>query len=400
MSDSNDQTDKDPEARAVRTAELTTGFALNDITDDELRELHGQLSDPAHGQAAARTAWQTLETVIDLRAERSVTLQDTVASRIAEDDSRQRGITGRFLRHMGFGRKGLTAVHHVPHAPASVVPWWLLCALVCGSIVGTMWWLTANKSVARVVTVVGRVTVGSTAIGPGDPLDGRPLNAAAEAVITLRWPDGSQAVLSGPGIMIPSREGLSLLSGEVHLQAVGALALGLPDDEVRVAAGAHCTAVVSEGHSCLGAQRGVIESHAGPLSAGLARAAGKTFTWQHLAWTQLPAVLPTAGVTNWQLSIDTTINDEGQVSMAWANGGLTIDAQSFVIQQTGAPLIRTVRPPSLTTVLVTADAGGWTIRLHDEELFRAPQVPPLLTMHSSGKVLVRAEFTSGPPLNP
>lgn len=79
---------------------------------------------------------------------------------------------------------------------------------------------------------------------------------------------------------------------------------------------------------------------------------------------------------------------------------MTIDAQSLVIQQTDLPKIRTVHPPPPATLLVTADAGGWAILLHEKVLLRSVRIPPRCTTHTSGQVRLRAEFTNGPPLTP
>ncbi len=385
-------------ARDTRVSELATGFAIGGLTDDELRELHGELVDPAHGQAAARTAWRTLETVTDLRAERSSALQDTIASRIAESgNAGGSGITARFLRRIGLRRGGLTPVATVDDAPRSPLPWWIAGGLTMGLAAGVTWWLTAVRPVARVVGVVGRVTVAGATLGPGDPLDGRPLSAAAGAVLTLRWTDGSQAVLSGPGTLIPSRDGLALLGGTVQVDAVGALALGLPDGPARAAAGSSFTAEVSDGRSSLGTGRGVLETDAGPLSAGFARAAGTTFVWEQLTWTRLPVALPISGIASWRLTLNAAPLGDGRLTLLWPTGGLTLDAQSVTLQREGTPLVRAVHPPITSQLELAAGPAGWTIRLQEEELLRLARAPASITTAVSGQVQLQAVFTSGPP---
>ena len=388
-------------ARDARISELATGFAINELTDDELRELHGQLVDPTHGQAAARSAWRTLETVTDLRAERSSSLQDTVRSRIEESagSAGGSGITARFLRRIGLRRGALAPVLATGGTPRRRSTWWLGCIIILlGAAATVTWWLTAVRPVARVVAVVGRATVATTTLGPGDPLDGRPLSAAAGAVLTLRWADGSQAVLSGPGTLVPSRDGLALLGGTVQVDAIGPLALGLPDGFARAAAGTRFTAAVTDGRSCLGTAQGVLETDDGPLSAGFARAAGVTFTWEHLTWTRLPGVLPTTGIASWRLALHAAPIGDGRITLTWPTGGLTVDAQSVTLQRDGTPLVRAVHPPGTAQIELAAGPAGFTIRLQDEELLRLATAPTSVATTTTGQVPLAAVFTSGPLL--
>lgn len=385
--------------REARISELATGFALNELTDDELRELHRALVDPTHGQAVARTAWRTLQTVTDLRAERSSVMQDMIRSRIADEAGKNSGITGRFLRHLGLRRPGLPPV--AASAPLAARRWaWLLggalalLLLITLAVIG--WQLTVTPPVARVVSVVGRVTVGATTLGPSDPLDGRPISAASGAALILRWTDGSQAELIGPGTLIPARGGLALLGGVVHVTAASTVAVGLPDGQARAATGTVFSAEVRDGHSSLGCQKGVLDADGGPLSAGFARSAGLTYPWITADWSRLPTLLPIAGLGAWHLRLEAAPLGDGRVLFTWDDGSLSCDAQSVKIQQHGTPVVRAVHPPVAALIDMHADPSGWSIRLNDEEVLRLPNLPTGISTMTTGQVRLKARFSSGP----
>ena len=384
----------DPE---TRIAELATGFALGDLSEDELRELHGRLADPQAGLAAARTAWRTLETVTDLRAERSTALQDTVRSRVA--GSAGGGVAARFLRRFGL-RRGLAPVADAGGVdlPAGPHPaWWVAgAALLLAAALAGGWWLGHQPPVARVVAVVGRATVAGAPLGPGDPLDGSPLSLAAGATLTLRWDDGNRAVLHGPGTLSPLPRGCALLGGALWVDAVAPLAIGLPDGQAHAAAGTRFAAEVGDGRSCLATRGGSLDTGDGPLGPGLARAAGVTFPWTRVTLSALPATVPAAPVPRWHLTLRATPVGDSRLTLAWTGGGLAIDADGVTLLRADAGAIRTVHPPADSAVELDATPGGWTVRLLDEDLLRAPVAPTALTTRVSGQVGIQAVLTCGP----
>ena len=96
-------------AEHERLEELATGFALGDLNQAELTELHEQLQGdkPAARQAAA-TCWSALETTVDLRAAMDHSLPDTVVHRIANPNPHS-FISSVFGR-LGFSRPRLKPI--------------------------------------------------------------------------------------------------------------------------------------------------------------------------------------------------------------------------------------------------------------------------------------------------
>ena len=78
--------------RDQRTMELATGFALGELDDAELEEFYELLREPGDlGVAAGQLAWETLGTMVDLRAQMGSSFQDTIYLKLAEgskDDAR------------------------------------------------------------------------------------------------------------------------------------------------------------------------------------------------------------------------------------------------------------------------------------------------------------------------
>ena len=210
--------------REARINELVTGFALNELDDDELRELHGYLADATSGRDAARSAWRTLQTVTDLRAERSTAMQDTVRQRIADGSVHDgthtskpaASITARFMRRLGLGRAGLAPIAGptVTITPRPTAWRWytaLALALVLG--LGAFTLRQRPTPLAVIEKVSGRVAIAGNAMGPGDSLDSQPVSVADGARVAMCWPDGTRLELVGPGTVIPQMDGAAMLGG-------------------------------------------------------------------------------------------------------------------------------------------------------------------------------------------
>ena len=382
---------EDPQARV---ADLATGFALNELTDDELRELHRHLVSSDTGREAARTAWRTLETVTDLRAERSSALQDTVRSRI-DGAGRGTGVTGRFLRRLGLRRGGLAPVADDRH---STLPRWpvAIAALLLPTLAIAGWWWLRSDPVARVEAVVGRATVAGAGLGPGDALDARPTAVAADAVLTLRWRNGSRLELVGPGTLTPQPAGVALMGGILRGTAGSRMTIGLPDGTAEVDAGSDLAIEVVDGRSAIGVTAGRVRIAGTTVGPGTAWADGIPTPWIAQALDALPARLPLDGARRWHLAFTASPVDDGRLLLTWDEGSLRIDRNGIAALRPDGGTVRAVRPPGSAEIVIEAGPGGWTISLLGETLLHGPRAPGRISVSTDGKVPVVGRYRSGP----
>ena len=388
--------------RDARIAELATGFALHELTDAELHEFLGYLTDPVHGRAAARSAWSTLHTVTDLRAEQSHALQDSVRSRIAA--SQASGVTGRLMLRLGLRRGGLKPiagpeVFSVPPSPGR----WLLVASVVLMGAGLSAWHLLHRPVtfAHIDAVVGRAVIAGQAIGPGELLDGQPVSVTDGARATLRWPDGTLLSLTGPGTVIPQSSGAAVLGGQAVVTAEGDWAVGMPDGRARARAGARLMIEVEAGRSCLGVFTGpVVDGAEQPLANRTCRIGSVDIPWHATVWTQIPELLPLPAAARWNLAFTTTADATGSLTLRWADGALITSPEGVVLLRADGTTVRTVHPPADRRIELEAKPWGFTISLHDEILLQAAVAPTSLRCQTSGQVALKAVFRSGPPLLP
>lgn len=382
---------EDPQARV---ADLATGFALNELTDDELRELHRHLVASDTGREAARTAWRTLETVTDLRAERSSTLQDTVRSRI-DETSRATGVTGRFLRRLGLRRGSLAPVMDGDRPP---VPRWPLAVaallLPASAIAG--WWLLRADPVARVESVVGRATIAGASLGPGDALDSRPAAVAADSVLALRWRDGSRLALIGPGTLTPQPTGVALMGGILHGTAAARLTIGLPDGTAEVDAGSRLAIEVVDGHSAIGVETGRVRIGGTEIGPGATWADGASGPWLEQTLDAVPARLPVDGARRWRMAFTAAPVEDGRLLLTWDDGSLRIDRNGIAVLRPDGGMVRAVRPPGTAEVVIDATPASWTITLLGETLLTGQRPPARISAGVDGKVPVTVRYRNGP----
>ena len=346
------------------------------------------------GREAARTAWRTLETVTDLRAERSSALQDTVRSRI-DSAGRTSGVTGRFLRRFGLRRGGLAPVADGGRA---TLPRWplALAALLVPAVGIAGWWFLRSEPVARVESVIGRATIAGAGLGPGDALDARPAAVAAGSVLTLRWRDGSRLELVGPGTLTPQPTGVALMGGILRGTAAARLTIGLPDGTAEVDAGSRLAIEVLDGRSAIGVEAGRVRIASAEIGPGTAWADGTSGPWIERALDALPTRLPLDGARRWRLAFTAAPVDDGRLALTWDDGSLRIDRNGIAVLRPDGGMIRAVRPPGTAEVVIDANPATWTISLLGETLFSGPHPPARIATGIDGKVPVAARYRSGP----
>ncbi len=411
--------------REARINELVTGFALNELADDELRELHGYLADANSGRDAARSAWRTLQTVTDLRAERSTAMQDTVRQRIA-DGSTQDGhltggpaasITARFMRRLGLGRAGLAplAGPTVTITPRPTAWRWLtagVLALVLG--LGVFALRPRPMPLAVIEKVSGRVAIAGNAMGPGDALDSQPVSVADGARVAMRWPDGTRLELVGPGTVIPQIEGAAMLGGmaTITVSETGkGWALGLPDARARASAGAAMVVEVGGGRSCLAVVIGHVvdgADHVIPERTCRIGAVDIPCTTSELPAfpagpgaplsAQQSANLPLPAAPRWNLNLTVLPANQGNVMLTWASGSITVNSAGVSLSRADGGEIRTLHPPVGWHLELDATPWSFVISLQGDVLLSDPSVPTVMQNLSTGATAISATFRSGPPL--
>jgi hypothetical protein len=101
--------------RHQRIMELATGFALGELSDDELKEFYEALREPGDpGLDAGRVAWETLGTMVDLRAQTGSAFQDTLYLRLAEGGKTDANFAGKVRGRLGHSRPRLQPVTTPP----------------------------------------------------------------------------------------------------------------------------------------------------------------------------------------------------------------------------------------------------------------------------------------------
>ena len=381
-----------------RVADLATGFALNELTDDELRELHRHLLAPDSGREAARTAWRTLDTITDLRAERSTLLQDTVTSRIAETAGSSAGsVTGRFLRRLGLRRGGLEPVATTSDTSFARNRWTLISAglLVVGVAVGS-WLMLQPATVAVVETVRGRVTAGRLGLGPHTAVEATPVMLAVESALGLRWPQGTTVQLAGPATLVPQANGLALPHGHAEVATSTPFVIGLPDGSLSITADSRVVVETSDGHSAIGILAGRARIDQQELSEGQAWAGGKSSPWSTTVLSRMPARWDPPTLAVWHLWLQTDSGAAGEITLAWSDAQVRILRTGIQVTHLGGGGLRTVRPPAPAELHLAVSTNGWQLILAGETLLRGEGSPGIMTTEIIAGAKLSARLQVGP----
>ena len=231
-------TEPTPSPLDARISELATGFALGDLTENELRELYDLLrNDDGSGAHAARIAWETLGTVTDIRSQVSSSFQDTLAHRLSHETSRSGGFTARLLGRLGFRAPTLHPVE-APPAPVKLrIALWLLIAACLGAILTggiALIWTQTHRARATVTGLHGSAAIGGQALTPGAEVDHRSLVVKAGGILTLAWDDGSIATITNgdhdsEAVATVRSNGLALLRGQAAIHGRNGFTITLPD---------------------------------------------------------------------------------------------------------------------------------------------------------------------------
>jgi len=246
---------------------LATGFALNELSQDELQELYDAVRQPGdEGLRAARITWNVLGSTVDLRSVLSRQFQDTVRHRVAaggsgEADARPDGFVGAVLDRLGLSRPRLREVAIPALAGRRSAFRRAVLILAAGAAVAVVAALAAAGrtpgAVARVASLRGRATVEGRALAAGSELDRRPIVVSPASELAIAWPEQSSAVVSGPANVYPQGTGISVSSGVAWIRSAAPFTVGLPDMQVALEAGASLAAEVRDNRSVVAVNEGV-----------------------------------------------------------------------------------------------------------------------------------------------
>ncbi|MBA2479701.1 MAG: hypothetical protein H0V44_03485 [Planctomycetes bacterium] len=273
-------------AREARISELSVGFALGELGDVELRELYDYLREPGDaGAAAARLAWQQLGVVTDLRSGLGALFQDEIRHRISGLGKSDRFTSSMRVR-LGMEPPGLQPVAAAPsRRQLSLWPFLLLAVLIfLGALaVAAIGRGPGGDTVCEVSDVQGEATLGGEVLVAGARIDRRQVVVPTGSQLSLRWMDGSRAVIAGPANAVAQTAGLSLTNGAAWASARAGFVCGLPDDTIRADPGCVFAFAVEDNRSRVGVARGHATLTAMGLEAGRASSGGTGFAWTHVS---------------------------------------------------------------------------------------------------------------------
>jgi hypothetical protein len=306
-----------------RVCELATGFALGELEESELRELYDLLRDDAgRGPEAARVAWQTLGMVTDLRSEVADSFQDTMRHRIGQDRSGR--FRNRLWNRLGFGVKGLEPVEApAPSRPLSLMAWTVVVTVCTTLVVGVLLavLMRARPVHATVIHLLGSATCAGRALIPDADVDGHALVVKSGSQLTLRWPDGSHAIIAGGDVGDGSTaaeasvrsEGLSLTRGRAWVTARSGFDLVLPGRSASAVSDDTTVAVeVVDGQSFIGVRHGALRAEGIDAllvdNAGVGPSGGFSWLWE---WDATSGALGTThpAPSDWRLGAEVYWSD-------------------------------------------------------------------------------------------
>lgn len=253
--------------REQRVLELTTGFALGELSDGELRELYDVLREPGEaGQQAGKAAWEALGVCVDLRAQLGTAFQDSLYLQLSESgEIGTAAFVTKVRSRLGHSRPRLQPVE--APAPSLRRPWLrpliAVVVVVAALLAIVPWWSPQREApVATVAAVIGTAARDGANLSPGSTVDRRQILVAPSAQVTLAWADGSTAVIAGPAAVVAGGKGMALLSGRAWIRTAGDFAIGLPDrpEPVQVPAACALAIEIRDNRSSLAVASGRLDS--------------------------------------------------------------------------------------------------------------------------------------------
>lgn len=384
------------DADLARLRELSVAFALSEIDEAGMQELHALLTG-SRGPEMAKAAWQQLDGTVDLRVQLGgPAFAEAVRLKLADDGAFARAAQ----RRIGM-RRSLDPVDTPPPRPRRWprrLAWFGLPMLVAA--VGTLLFFR-SLPLATVDAVSGLPVAAGAALVPGSGLDpAAPLAVPPGAAISFTWLDGSAAVVAGPCSAVIQPRGLSVVGGSTWVRAgVAGLTLGMPDRSLRLPAGARVAAMVQNGGSMIALPADGIAVPDAPAPGRLS-VQGRDSPWE--ATRPVTGATPLPGAW-WELDIlvESWTGDARMVIALDPGPSLLLTPTSLtlpggrVARLDGAPadVRRLVLRMRGRQGEVTVDGGG------THELLLS-EVPSALRLERNGAEGAAAELRIGPPKQP
>lgn len=385
------------EADLARVRELSVAFALSELDDAGMQELHALLTG-SRGAEMAKAAWQQLDGTVDLRVQLGgPAFAEVVRLKLADDGAFARSAQ----RRLGM-RRSLDPVDSPPPRPRR---WprrlaWFAVPMVVAALV-TLFVFRALPP-ATVDAVSGQAVAAGTALVPGSGLHAAaPIAVPPGAALSFTWLDGSAAVVAGPCSAVVQAGGLSLVGGTAWVRAgAGGLTVGTPDRSLRLPAGARLAAMVQNGSSVVAVPADGIAIPEAPAPGRLS-VQGRDGVWEPVRALGGATPLPgtwwelEARVEAWSGDARLVIALDPGPSLQLAPGALTLPG-GRVARLDGAPadarrLLLRLRGRQGE---VTVDGGG----THELLLAEAPSALRIERSGAEGAAELRVGPAHQPPL--
>lgn len=380
----------------ARVRELTLAFALSEIDEAGLAELHALLTGP-QGAAMAAAAWQQLDGTVALRSGLGgPAFAEAVRLRLADDGSFAR--TAK--RRLGL-RPPLDPVDAPPPRRrrwGRRLAWFGIPMLLAA---GLTLLLIRAPSPATVVAVQGLPVAAGAALLPGAGLDpAAPVAVPPGAALAFAWHGGGGAVLAGPASAVVQPRGLLLINGTAWIVAGPAGAqVGTPDRSLALPPHGRLAVLVVDG----AAQAGVpaeAPPGAGIPAPGRVATRGGEAAWEPARRVSGAAPLPAAW---WELDARVDSWGEGGELRLALDPGPELVLRPTTLTLPGGRVARLDGPPAATRLLtlrlrgrrgeVVVDGG----MAHDLLL---AEVPAALRVVRAGADGPDPELRIGPPAQP
>lgn len=381
------------DAELARVRELSVAFALSEIDEAGLQELHGLLTG-ARGPEMAKAAWQQLDGTVDLRVQMGgPAFAEAVRLKLRDDGAFARAAQ----RRLGT-RRGLDPVDAPPPRPRRWrrrLLWFLVPMLAAAAIT-----LLVFRSLppATVEAVSGLPVAAGVALVPGAGLGpSAPIAVPPGAAMSFTWLDGSAAVVAGPCSAVVQSGGLSVVGGTAWVRAgAGGLTLGTPDRSLRLPPRARVAVQVENGTSLIALPADGVAVPEAPAPGRMA-VQGREAAWEQAR--PVDGALPLPGV--W-CELDLRLQGwSGEARLV-----IALDPGTEVQLAPGSLILPGGRVAALGGA--PADARRVQLRLrgrlgelsvdgappHDLLL---PETPTVLRLDRGGAEGVAADLRSGPP---
>lgn len=393
-----------PPPEHQRLDELAQGYALGELADEDLRELHELLQDEKLGATCAAATWAALRDRAVLRASLDPHFTPQVADRIAHaaDPAQDRGFLAGILAGIGLQRPRLDSVRIKRFAPQRRRRGGLLALLGALLVLGLWWFGMRSDTPVRITALSGYCVQDGLVRDTGGVLAPGTLAMLAEGGrLELAWRTGAQALIHGPATFSCARGQLSILSGQLRLRSApdDDFHVGLATAGLRLAPASDCTIESDEQGLLVGVDQGLVDFRHRDLQlvSGQCSAGHTMGRWvDETGWTDH---IPAHSADAWWCSFTLQLADN-QAALSLKRGDTTLLTfrSSGLRSQDGAIDIDFEGPPRRQRVCqLSARAGRISLDIDGHIITSALSGAPPDRLTTSGRARISASrFRTGP----